>query len=63
VAEAARKLATEPYRAPAQIPDFLSSLSYDDFATSGLIQLSLGGARAATSKSSSFIPVCITARL
>jgi glucans biosynthesis protein len=31
VAEAARKLATESYRAPAQIPDFLSSLSYDDF--------------------------------
>lgn len=45
VAEAARKLATEPYRTPAQIPEFLSSLSPTIIATSASIQPSLGGAR------------------
>jgi glucans biosynthesis protein len=31
VAEIAKKLASEPFRAPQPIPDFLASLSYDDY--------------------------------
>ena len=31
VAERARKLASEPYRAPTAVPDFLTALSYDDY--------------------------------
>jgi glucans biosynthesis protein len=31
VAEIARKLAAEPFRAPQPIPDFLTSISYDDY--------------------------------
>ena len=31
VAELAKKIAAEPYRAPAQIPEFLTALSYDEY--------------------------------
>src|SRR5262245_53581931 len=31
VAEQAQRLATEPFKAPTAIPDFLSRLSYDDY--------------------------------
>ena len=31
VAEVARKLAAEPYRAPQPVPEFLTALSYDDY--------------------------------